>query len=34
VLELDGGRIAHISSFLEIDGNDLFRRLGLPAVPA
>jgi RNA polymerase sigma-70 factor (ECF subfamily) len=34
VLELEGGRIGHISSFLEIDGNDLFRRLGLPAVPA
>ena len=34
VLELDGGRVGHISSFLEIDGNDLFRRLGLPVVPA
>ncbi|MGY1637590.1 sigma-70 family RNA polymerase sigma factor [Geodermatophilus sp. SYSU D00742] len=33
VLEVRGGRIAHISSFLDLD-NDLFRRLGLPVQPA
>jgi RNA polymerase sigma-70 factor (ECF subfamily) len=32
VLEIRDGRIAHISSFLDLD-NDLFRRLGLPAEP-
>jgi RNA polymerase sigma-70 factor (ECF subfamily) len=32
VLEIVGGRVAHISSFLELD-NDLFRRLGLPPQP-
>jgi RNA polymerase sigma-70 factor (ECF subfamily) len=26
------GRVAHISSFLDLD-NDLFRRLGLPVEP-
>jgi RNA polymerase sigma-70 factor (ECF subfamily) len=30
VLEVEGGRIAHISSFLDLD-NGLFRLLGLPA---
>jgi RNA polymerase sigma-70 factor (ECF subfamily) len=30
VLEVEDGRIAHISSFLELDGNGLFERLGLP----
>ncbi|SFO50649.1 RNA polymerase, sigma subunit, ECF family [Geodermatophilus obscurus] len=30
VLEIDGGRIRHITSFLDLD-NDLFARLGLPA---
>ncbi|MBB3082654.1 sigma-70 family RNA polymerase sigma factor [Geodermatophilus sabuli] len=33
VLEVRAGRIAHISSFLDLD-NDLFRRLGLPVEPA
>lgn len=33
VLEVRDGRVAHISSFLDLD-NDLFRRLGLPAEPA
>ena len=33
VLEVRAGRVAHISSFLDLD-NDLFRRLGLPAEPA
>jgi RNA polymerase sigma-70 factor (ECF subfamily) len=33
VLEVREGRIAHISSFLDLD-NDLFRRLGLPTEPA
>ncbi|TFV57752.1 sigma-70 family RNA polymerase sigma factor [Geodermatophilus sp. DF01-2] len=33
VLEVRDGRVAHISSFLDL-GNDLFRRLGLPADPA
>ncbi|MGY1620633.1 sigma-70 family RNA polymerase sigma factor [Geodermatophilus sp. SYSU D00965] len=33
VLEVRDGRIAHISSFLDLD-NDLFRRLGLPTEPA
>ncbi|MGY1705329.1 sigma-70 family RNA polymerase sigma factor [Geodermatophilus sp. SYSU D00697] len=33
VLEVREGRIAHISSFLDLD-NDLFRRLGLPVDPA
>jgi RNA polymerase sigma-70 factor, ECF subfamily len=33
VLEVREGRIAHISSFLDLD-NDLFRRLGLPVEPA
>jgi RNA polymerase sigma-70 factor, ECF subfamily len=33
VLEVRAGRIAHISSFLDLD-NDLFRRLGLPTEPA
>jgi RNA polymerase sigma-70 factor (ECF subfamily) len=32
VLEIVGGRVAHISSFLELD-NDLFRCLGLPPRP-
>jgi RNA polymerase sigma-70 factor (ECF subfamily) len=32
VLEVRAGRIAHISSFLDLD-NDLFRRLGLPTEP-
>jgi RNA polymerase sigma-70 factor, ECF subfamily len=32
VLEVRAGRVAHISSFLDLD-NDLFRRLGLPAEP-
>jgi RNA polymerase sigma-70 factor (ECF subfamily) len=30
VLEIDGGRIRHITSFLDLD-NGLFARLGLPA---
>ena len=33
VLEVRDGRVAHISSFLDLD-NDLFRRLGLPVEPA
>jgi len=33
VLEVRAGRVAHISSFLDLD-NDLFRRLGLPTEPA
>ncbi len=33
VLEVRNGRVAHISSFLDLD-NDLFRRLGLPVEPA
>ncbi|MGY1593075.1 sigma-70 family RNA polymerase sigma factor [Geodermatophilus sp. SYSU D00708] len=33
VLDVRDGRIAHISSFLDLD-NDLFRRLGLPTEPA
>jgi RNA polymerase sigma-70 factor, ECF subfamily len=33
VLEVRAGRVAHISSFLDLD-NDLFRRLGLPVEPA
>ncbi|MGY1820885.1 sigma-70 family RNA polymerase sigma factor [Geodermatophilus sp. SYSU D00079] len=33
VLELRDGRIAHVSSFLDLD-NELFRRLGLPVEPA
>ncbi|MGY1661024.1 sigma-70 family RNA polymerase sigma factor [Geodermatophilus sp. SYSU D00705] len=33
VLEVRDGRIAHVSSFLDLD-NDLFRRLGLPVEPA
>ena len=32
VLEVRGGRVAHISSFLDLD-NELFRRLGLPVEP-
>jgi RNA polymerase sigma-70 factor, ECF subfamily len=32
VLEVEDGRIRHISSFLDLD-NDLFARLGLPATP-
>jgi RNA polymerase sigma-70 factor (ECF subfamily) len=32
VLEVTDGRVAHISSFLNLD-NDLFRRLGLPVDP-
>ena len=32
VLEVRDGRVAHISSFLDLD-NDLFRRLGLPVEP-
>ncbi|RFU19893.1 sigma-70 family RNA polymerase sigma factor [Geodermatophilus marinus] len=32
VLEVRAGRVAHISSFLDLD-NDLFARLGLPAHP-
>jgi RNA polymerase sigma-70 factor (ECF subfamily) len=32
VLEVRAGRVAHISSFLDLD-NDLFRRLGLPVEP-
>jgi RNA polymerase sigma-70 factor (ECF subfamily) len=32
VLEVRAGRVAHISSFLDLD-NDLFRRLGLPVAP-
>ena len=32
VLEVDGGRVAHISSFLELEPG-LFERLGLPATP-
>jgi RNA polymerase sigma-70 factor, ECF subfamily len=32
VLEIEDGRVAHISSFLELD-SDLFRRLGLPDRP-
>jgi RNA polymerase sigma-70 factor (ECF subfamily) len=32
VLEIEGGRVAHISSFLNLD-NDLFRTLGLPQSP-
>jgi RNA polymerase sigma-70 factor, ECF subfamily len=32
VLEVREGRIAHVSSFLDLD-NDLFRRLGLPVEP-
>ena len=32
VLEVHGGRVAHISSFLDLD-NELFRRLGLPVEP-
>jgi len=32
VLEVRNGRVAHISSFLDLD-NDLFRRLGLPVEP-
>jgi RNA polymerase sigma-70 factor (ECF subfamily) len=32
VLEVENGRIAHISSFLDLD-NDLFARLGLPTAP-
>jgi RNA polymerase sigma-70 factor (ECF subfamily) len=31
VLEVENGRIAHISSFLDLD-NDLFQRLGLPVL--
>jgi RNA polymerase sigma-70 factor (ECF subfamily) len=31
VLEVESGRIAHISSFLDLD-TGLFRLLGLPAV--
>jgi RNA polymerase sigma-70 factor (ECF subfamily) len=34
VLEVADGRVAHISSFLEIDDNGLFRRLGLPDRPS
>ena len=30
VLEIEDGRIRHITSFLDLD-NDLFRRLGLPS---
>lgn len=33
VLEVRDGRVAHISSFLDLD-QDLFHRLGLPAEPA
>ena len=33
VLEVRDGRVAHISSFLDLD-KDLFRRLGLPVEPA
>ncbi|WNV76917.1 sigma-70 family RNA polymerase sigma factor [Geodermatophilus sp. DSM 44513] len=33
VLEVRAGRVAHVSSFLNLD-NDLFRRLGLPVDPA
>ncbi|UOY03377.1 sigma-70 family RNA polymerase sigma factor [Blastococcus sp. PRF04-17] len=33
VLEVSDGRVAHISSFLNLD-NELFRRLGLPVDPA
>ena len=33
VLEVRDGRVAHISSFLDLD-KELFRRLGLPAEPA
>ncbi len=33
VLEVRAGRVAHVSSFLQLD-NDMFRRLGLPLVPA
>ncbi|SFK99506.1 sigma-70 family RNA polymerase sigma factor [Geodermatophilus ruber] len=33
VLEVEAGRIAHISSFLDL-GTSLFRRLGLPVQPA
>ena len=32
VLEVTDGRVAHISSFLNLD-NELFRRLGLPVDP-
>jgi RNA polymerase sigma-70 factor (ECF subfamily) len=32
VLEVEDGRVAHISSFLDLD-TDLFARLGLPAAP-
>ena len=32
VLEVRAGRVAHISSFLDLD-NDLFRRIGLPVEP-
>ena len=32
VLEVEDGRIRHISSFLDLD-NDLFARMGLPATP-
>ncbi|MGY1762384.1 sigma-70 family RNA polymerase sigma factor [Geodermatophilus sp. SYSU D00779] len=32
VLEVRAGRVAHISSFLDLD-NELFRRLGLPVEP-
>ena len=32
VLEIEGGRVSHISSFLDLD-NDMFARLGLPATP-
>jgi RNA polymerase sigma-70 factor (ECF subfamily) len=32
VLEIDGGRVAHISSFLNLD-NELFAGLGLPQSP-
>jgi RNA polymerase sigma-70 factor, ECF subfamily len=33
VLEIEDGRVAHISSFLD-HGMNLFRRLGLPESPA
>ncbi|MGY1803812.1 sigma-70 family RNA polymerase sigma factor [Blastococcus sp. SYSU D00922] len=32
VLEVENGRIAHISSFLDLDDNQLFARLGLPTL--
>jgi RNA polymerase sigma-70 factor (ECF subfamily) len=34
VLEVEDGRIRHISSFLDHDDSGLFARLGLPATPA